>query len=103
MANQEYAEISRMALERISDAWSIENRQADEENSEIFYLGSTRKGNIIRDYYIDSQGQYWYRNRAVVDGRIVSMEVYIFGKEARELQRTRYQRHERRTKKELIH
>ena len=91
MVNQEYAEIPRPELERINgNAWSIESRQADEECSEIFYLGSTRKGNIIRDYYIDSQGQYWYRNRAVVDGCIVSMEVYIFGKDARQLQRARY-------------
>ena len=91
MANQEYSEIPRVMLERINgNAWSIENRKANEEGSEILYLGSARRGDIIRDYYSDSQGQYWYRNRAVVDGCIVSMEVYIFGKEARELQRTRY-------------
>jgi len=89
MANmEEYSEIPRVMLERINgNAWSIESRQADEESSELLYLGSTRKGNIIRDYYVDSQGQYWYRNRAVVDGLIVSMEVYIFGKDARALQR----------------
>ena len=91
MANQEYSEIPRAMLERINgNAWSIESRQADEESLELLYLGSARKGDIIRDYYSDSRGQYWYRNRAVVDGCIVSMEVYIFGKDARQLQRTRY-------------
>ena len=91
MDNQEYSEIPRTMLERINgNAWSIESRQTDEENQAILYLGSTRRGDIVRDYYSDSQGQYWYRNRAVVDGCIVSMEVYIFGKDARELQRKRY-------------
>ncbi len=92
MVNQEeYSEIPRVMLERINgNAWSIESRQADEESSELLYLGSARKGDIVRDYYSDSQGKYWYRNRAVVDGCIVSMEVYIFGKDARELQRKRY-------------
>lgn len=90
MANQEYSEIPQTMLERINgNAWSIESRQADEESSELLYLGSARKGDIVRDYYSDSQGRYWYRNRAVVDGRIVSMEVYIFGKDARELKRKR--------------
>ena len=75
MANQEYSEIPGTMLERINgNAWSIESRQVDEESSELLYLGSTRKGDIIRDYYSDSQGQFWYRNRAVVDGCIVSME-----------------------------
>lgn len=88
MVNQEYIELSQVVQERINgNAWSIESRPTDEESKEILYLGSTRKGNIIRDYYVDSQGQYWYRNRAVVDGNIVSMEVYIFGKDARALQR----------------
>lgn len=91
MDNQEYSEIPRTMLERINgNAWSIESRQTDEENQAILYLGSARRGDIVRDYYSDSQGQYWYRNRAVVDGCIVSMEVYIFGKDARELQQKRY-------------
>ena len=87
---EEYSEIPRVMLERINgNAWSIESRQADEENQAILYLGSTRRGDIVRDYYTDSSGRYWYRNRAVVDGRIVSMEVYIFGKDVRELKRKR--------------
>ena len=86
---EEYSEIPRVMLERINgNAWSVESRQPEEENQTLLYLGSTRKGDIVRDYYTDGS-QYWYRNRAVVGDRIVSMEVYIFGKEARDLKRKR--------------
>ena len=38
-------------------------------------------GDIVYDDYRDSAGAFWYKNRAIVNGEIVSMEKYIFGHE----------------------
>lgn len=84
MANQEYKEISPELLQQIdkSNTWSIESMAGHKAtNRSVAYVGSTRQGDRIRDYYKDNSGGWWYRNRAVVNGCIVSMEVYIFGKE----------------------
>ena len=90
MANQEYREITPELLERVKgNAWSIESMEQGEGGRAVNYLGSTRQGAIIRDYYVDAEGKYWYRNRAIVDGHIVSMEVYLFGKETSAIKRRR--------------
>ena len=47
----------------------------------VDYIGSRTEGNIVYDYYRDSAGAFWYQNRAIVNGEIVSMEQYIFGHE----------------------
>lgn len=63
-----------------SKAWSIENMEAHEAGERsVEYIGSRMEGNIVYDYYRDSTGAFWYKNRAIVNGEIVSMEKYIFG------------------------
>lgn len=53
------------------------------EDSAITYIGSTRRGNLITDYFQATGGSYWYENRGIRDGKIVSMDVYIFGHEVK--------------------
>lgn len=81
--NQDYKEISPALLEQAKgSAWSIESMAGhDAEHRTVNYIGSTKSGHIIRDYYRDNTGAWWYKNRAIVDGCAVSAEVYIFGKE----------------------
>lgn len=83
MLGQEYKEISPELLKQAyGNAYSIENMEAHgAAGRRIDYKGSRRAGNIIYDYYRDDTGAWWYENRAVVNGCIVSMEVYIFGKD----------------------
>lgn len=83
MLSQEYKEISPEQLQQAySSAWSIENMAAhDAEGRSVEYIGSSIKGAIINDYYQDNTGAWWYGTRAIVDGQIVSMEVYIFGRD----------------------
>ena len=79
----EYKEISAdlLALAR-GNAWSIENMEAHEAGRRsVDYIGSRTEGNIVYDYYRDSAGAFWYKNRAIINGEIVSMEKYIFGHE----------------------
>lgn len=91
MTNQEYKEISPEMLELArGNAWSIESMEGHEADGRtVEYVGSVTKGNIVRDYYKDSAGDWWYKNRAIVNGHIVSMEAYIFGKE---ITKARYRR-----------
>ena len=88
---EEYREISGDLLERVrGNAWSIENMEAHEAGGRsVDYIGSRTEGNIVYDYYQDSAGAFWFRNRAIVNGEIVSMEEYIFGHEVRRKNRTR--------------
>lgn len=84
----EYKEINKEDLElAYGSAWSIENIEAHGADSRsVEYIGSTRakcNQNIVVDYYRDSNGGYWYRNRAIVGGQLVSMEEYIFGRKVR--------------------
>jgi len=64
-----------------SAAWSIENMEAHgAEGRNVEYVGSHAKGNIIYDYYQDNTGAWWFGNRGIIDGCIVSMDVLIFGR-----------------------
>lgn len=96
MLSQEYKEISPELLEQAhKNAYSIENMEAHEaEGRSTEYIGSHREGSIIYDYYRDNAGAWWYQNRGVIDGRIVSMEVYIFG---RDIKRERARRWNKNT------
>lgn len=78
-----YKEIPQELLENTKgNTWSIENMAAhDAAGRSVEYIGSRREGNILYDYYRDSAGAFWFKNRAVVNGEIVSMERYIFGHE----------------------
>ena len=61
------------------------------EGRQVTYVGSRlagyldknpEKGRLLFDYYEDDKGAYWYKTRALLPGEnIVSMEVYIFGRE----------------------
>lgn len=88
---EEYREISGDLLERVrGNAWSIENMEAHEAGGRtVDYIGSRTEGNIVYDYYQDSAGAFWFRNRAIVNGEIVSMEQYIFGHEVSRKNRAR--------------
>ena len=88
---EEYREISGDLLERVrGNAWSIENMEAHEAGGRsVDYIGSRTEGNIVYDYYQDSAGAFWFRNRAIVNGEIVSMEQYIFGPEVSRKNRVR--------------
>ena len=83
MTNQEYKEISPELLAMAySSAWSMENMAAHgAEGRTVNYLGSTIKGNIVRDYYRDNTGGWWYKDRMIENGCIVSVEAYLFGRE----------------------
>lgn len=81
-----YKEIDAQLLEKIrkmqAEIWSVGNRAAHGAGDRsVEYIGSKTEGNIVYDYYRDSVGVYWFGNRAVVDGEIVSMERYIFGRD----------------------
>lgn len=84
MTNQEYKELSPALLEQLKgrEVWSMENMaEHGADGRTVEYVGSITKGSIVRDYYRDNAGGWWYKNRAIVNGCIVSMEAYIFGKE----------------------
>ena len=59
----------------------------------VHYIGSSisgyldndsRKGRLLFDYYRDTAGAFWFKNRALLpNGEIINMEQYIFGKEIR--------------------
>lgn len=94
-----YREIEPELLQVIGgDAWSIENMEGHEAGDrKVTYIGSRQGGYLdnhrkngrkIYDYYRDTVGAYWFRNRALLpSGEIVSMEVYLFGREARYMRR----------------
>ena len=81
MREETYWEIAEATLKiAYKDAWSIENMVAHgAEGRVVVYIGSVRKGNIITDYYGDSEGYYWFKNRGVRNGEILNMDEYIFG------------------------
>lgn len=52
--------------------------------SDISSYNDSGKGRLIYDYYRDTAGTFWYKNRVLLpNGEIVSMEQHIFGKEIR--------------------
>ena len=71
----------------------------------VEYIGSTisgyldndkSKGKFIFDYYKDTAGAYWFKNRALLpSGEIVSMDRYIFGREIKKEKNTRQYRKNR--------
>ena len=73
-------------------AWNIESMEAhNASDRSVEYIGSqisgfldndSQKGQFIFDNYQDNLGEYWFENRALLpNGKIVSMEFYIFGRE----------------------
>lgn len=91
----DYKEIELELLQVIGgNAWSIENMEGHEAGDrKVTYIGSRQGGYLdnsrkngrkIYDYYRDTAGAYWYHDRALLpSGEIVSMEAYLFGREAR--------------------
>ena len=77
-------------LKAVGAAWSIENMKGhDAGERSVTYIGSRAGGYLddgearkIVDYYLDSAGGCWYQDLALLpSGRVVSMEVYLFGRE----------------------
>lgn len=95
-----YKEIAKELLEVVhNSAWSIENMEAHgAAGRNVTYIGSNVKGYLnndskngkrIFDYYRDTAGDYWYKNRVLLpSGEIVSVEMSLFGRKVR----TRYKK-----------
>lgn len=97
----EYREIDPDLVKQIEgNAWSIGSMEAHGAGDRsVTYIGSrisgyldndSRKGCLVYDYYQDSAGAYWFKNRALLpDGAIVSMDYYVFGRELKKYAHTR--------------
>ena len=82
MEEQEYKEIAPELLEQAyHNARSIESMDESKKEDKPEYIGSQIKGNKVYDYYQDDSSDWWYRTRGIVDDQIISMDIYIFGKE----------------------
>lgn len=80
----------------LKDAWTYENRAGwGAEELETEYIGTIRKGQELRDLYVDTAGNYWFKMRVITDHGVVSFHESIFGRPEREWER-RQQRRERR-------
>lgn len=86
---EEFRKIAEKDLKvAYANAWSIENMAGhDAEGRSVSYIGNTCRGDHVTDYYIDSAGHYWFGNRVRVDGRLISMEEYIFGRKIKRKKR----------------
>lgn len=91
MIQEQHFEIDNEILKiAYKSAWSIESMaEHGAEGRAVTYIGSTRKRDIITDYYEDDAGCYWFKNRGVKNGEIVSMDMYIFGREIKRKNRKR--------------
>lgn len=104
---EEYKVIDPELLKAINgDAWSIESMAAHGAGGRgVEYIGSRisgyldndkSKGQFIFDYYRDTAGAYWFKNRAMLpNGEIVSMDMYIFGREIKKEKYTKQYRKNR--------
>lgn len=81
-------EIEKTAYKK---AWSIGSMEGhDAAGRSVKYIGSSMdsyvdgiptKGRYLTDYFIDSEGDYWYSTRVMLpSGELISMEEHIFGK-----------------------
>lgn len=102
--DEEYKEIAPELLERVKgNAWSIESMEGHGSGElSVTYIGSRiskspeTDGGIIFDYYQDSEGVYWFRNRKLLEnGMAVSMEFHIFGKELKNNYRIRQKKNKK--------
>lgn len=95
MIKTEFKEISnRMYQVAHEKAYSIESKDNIVSTQ---YIGSIIQGNIIYDYYIDDNGNYWYGNRAIdEDGCIITMDKHIFGRSLKTRSYRNYITHERK-------
>lgn len=77
-----------LATVKRNECWSISNLD-EEEGRKVEYIGSEIKENgYVFDYYRDNTGAYWYDTRwRESSGRIVSMDVHIFGREIKKSRR----------------
>lgn len=89
MKKEQYCEINNDILKvAYRAARSIENMAAHvEEERNVTYKGSTQKGELVTDYYEDNTGSFWYQKRGIRNGHIVSIDMYIFGKEVKKSKR----------------
>lgn len=86
-------QISAAELDAVkrSECWSLESMEGHEaEGRKVEYIGSDipNKEGYVKHYYRDSAGAYWYETGwRESDGRIVSMDVHIFGREIKKPRR----------------
>lgn len=67
---------------RRKECYSVESRETQGTADEtLTYIGSRiLNSGRVYDYYEDEQGRFWYKLRhRMQNGKIVSMEEYIFG------------------------
>ena len=80
-------QISADELKRIqgSECYSLESMEGhDAEGRKVEYIGSDipAAAGCVNHYYQENTGAYWYETGwRESDGRIISMEVHIFGRE----------------------
>ena len=85
-----FYQISAVDIAKVKggNCWSLGSMD-EEEGRKVEYIGSEIKDcAYVFDYYRDNRGDYWYETRwRESDGRIVSMEVHIFGREIKKPRR----------------
>lgn len=86
-------QISATEVDKVkrSECWSFESMEGHgAEGRKVEYIGSdipATEGRV-NHYYRDSEGAYWYETGwRESDGRIVSMDVHIFGREIKRSRR----------------
>lgn len=90
--NESYKEIPTEQLKIMAgDAWSIENMDAHGAGGRtVEYIGSRIANCTVYDYYKDSTGGFWFKNRALLPtGEIISMERRIFGRELKSFRKAK--------------
>ncbi|EOS41556.1 hypothetical protein C808_00062 [Lachnospiraceae bacterium M18-1] len=81
----------------LKDAWTYENRAGwGAEELETKYLGTVRTGEYLKDLYVDTAGNYWFKMRVITDHGVVSFHESIFGRAEREWERRQQRRKQRR-------
>lgn len=59
---------------------SYENRAGyKKEHLRTEKIGQIVNGNQIKEIYKDTEGNYWYQNKYIKDGRVISEYEKIFG------------------------
>jgi hypothetical protein len=86
--NYGYIPIPEEIYKKVHDAFPVGNMAMHDvsyDKQNLKYLGSRMISgrNLFYDYYQGPDGRYWHDTRGIVDGKIVSCEMAIFGKEVK--------------------
>jgi len=70
----------RQLEECLKYAYSYENRAGwDAKELSTTCIGTVQRGNRIYDVYVDTNHSYWFKNKIIRDGKIMSEYEAIFG------------------------